>query len=201
VRTVAALLAVALLLGACGGSKAKIARLEPGAVVLAFGDSLTFGTGAAKDESYPAILARNTGLHVVNAGVPGEISAEGLARLSTALDEAQPKLLILCHGGNDFLRRMDEATAASNIRAMIELAKSRGIPVVLVATPKPGIPASVPAFYGEIASQADIPLEGSVVKDVLYDSRLKSDLVHPNGKGYGAMAAAVEKVLKKAGAI
>ena len=194
-------IAVALLLGACGASTPKIAKLDRGAVVLAFGDSLTFGTGAAKEESYPAILERDTGLQVVNAGVPGEISAEGLARLPEAIDEAQPKLVILCHGGNDFLRKLDDATAAGNIRAMIQLAKSRGIPVMLLATPKPGFPPSVPKFYAEIAAEARIPLEGGVMKAVLLDANLKSDMVHPNGKGYGAIAAAVGKLLRKSGAL
>ncbi|HTS86232.1 MAG TPA: GDSL-type esterase/lipase family protein, partial [Usitatibacter sp.] len=90
-----ALLALALLLGACGGTKAKLDKLDRGATVLAFGDSLTFGTGANPDESYPAVLAQLTGLKVVNAGVPGELSAEGLARLPDAIDEAKPRLLIL----------------------------------------------------------------------------------------------------------
>lgn len=200
-RAFVASIVAALVLGACGGSTPKIAKLDRGAVVLAFGDSLTFGTGAAREQSYPAILGRDTGLQVINAGVPGEVSADGLARLPEAIEESQPKLLILCHGGNDFLLKMDEATAAANIRAMIELAKSRGIPVVLLATPKPGIPPSVPRFYGEIAARAGIPFEGDVMKSVLLDSSLKSDLMHPNGKGYGAIAAAVAKLLKKSGAI
>ncbi|HEY4999309.1 MAG TPA: GDSL-type esterase/lipase family protein [Usitatibacter sp.] len=200
-RTLVALLAAALLLGACGGSKPSLDKLERNAVVLAFGDSLTFGTGAAKDESYPAVLERDTGLQVVNAGVPGEISADGLARLPEALEEAQPKLLILCHGGNDFLRKMDDATAAGNIRAMIQLARSRGVPVVLLGTPKPGLPPSVPKFYGDIAREMRVPYEDAVLRDVLLDNAFKSDMVHPNGKGYARIAAAIEKLLKKAGAI
>jgi acyl-CoA thioesterase I len=200
-KALAAAIVAALLMGACGASTPKIAKLDRGAVVLAFGDSLTFGTGAAKEESYPAILERDTGLHVVNAGVPGETSEEGLARLPEAIDEAQPRLVILCHGGNDFLRKLDDATAAGNIRAMIQLAKSRGIPVVLLATPKPGFPPSVPKFYADIAAEARIPLEGDILRAVLLDASLKSDMVHPNGKGYGAIAAAVGKLLGKSGAI
>ena len=198
------LVAIALMaaLLACGGaSKAKIDKLDRNAVVLAFGDSLTFGTGAGAGESYPAVLERNTGLKVVNGGVPGEISADGLERLSEVLDEVQPKLLILCHGGNDFLRKMDDAGVAKNVRLMIRLAKAKGIPVVLLATPKPGIPPSVPVFYGEIAAGEGIAFEAAAMKDVLFTSSLKSDPVHPNGKGYAQIAAAIEKLLKKSGAL
>jgi lysophospholipase L1-like esterase len=197
----AALLLVACALAACGGSKARIEKLDRGAVVLAFGDSLTFGTGAGKEESFPAVLERSTGLKVANAGVPGEISAEGLARLPAAIEEAQPKLVILCHGGNDFLRRMDEAAAARNIREMIKLARGKGIPVVLIATPKPTLPPSVPKFYAEIAAELAVPLDDEVMNSVLRDNRLKSDIAHPNASGYAEIAAAVEKLLRKSGAI
>ena len=191
----------ALLLAACGGSKGKIEKLDANAVVLAFGDSLTFGTGAGAGESYPAVLERSIGRKVVNAGVPGETSGQGLERLPEVLDEVKPKLLVLCHGGNDFLRRLDEQAAAANVRAMIDLARKRGIAVVLLATPKPGLPPSVPAFYGEIAAEMKIPFEEGVLRSVLLDNGLKSDMVHPNGAGYAQVAAAVEKVMKKAGAI
>ncbi len=54
------------------------------------------------------------------------------------LEEVKPQLLILCHGGNDFLRRLDEGKAAANVRSMIHLARSQGIAVMLISTPKPG---------------------------------------------------------------
>ena len=69
------------LLAGCTQS-AKLPPLAGDGVLLAFGDSLTFGTGAAEGESYPAVLERLTGLKVLNYGVPGEISAAGLARLA-----------------------------------------------------------------------------------------------------------------------
>ena len=194
------LLLAALLAVGCG-SKHKLEKLDAGATVLAFGDSLTFGTGASPSESYPAVLERSIGRKVVNAGVPGETSAQGLERLPTTLDEVQPKLLLLCHGGNDFLRRLDDAQAASNVRAMIQLARGRGIPVVLIATPKPGLPPAVPPFYGEIATELKVPYDDGVLRSVLLDNGLKSDMVHPNAAGYARIAAAVEKVLKGSGAI
>jgi lysophospholipase L1-like esterase len=200
VRFLAALV-VAAALAACGGAKHKVARLDAGAVVLAFGDSLTFGTGANPDESYPAALERAIGRKVVNAGLPGETSARGLARLPEVLEEVKPRLLILCHGGNDFLQRLDEAGAAANVRAMIRLARGKGVDVVLLATPKPGLPPSVPAFYAEIAAGEGVPFEEAAIRSVVTDNRLKSDLVHPNAQGYAQIAAAVEKVLKKSGAL
>ena len=193
-------IALALLLAACGGSS-KLEKLEPGAVVLAFGDSLTHGTGAGPGESYPAVLERSIGRKVINAGVPGETSAEGLARLPGVLDEVRPKLLILCHGGNDFLRRLDESRARENVRAMIALARDKGVDVVLLATPKPGVPPSIPNFYGEIAADLRVPFEDAVMRSVLVDNRLKSDLVHPNAEGYAQIAAAVKKLMEKSGAL
>ena len=195
-----AFLLAAFLAAGCG-AKHKIEKLDSGATVLAFGDSLTFGTGAAPAESYPAVLERSIGRKVVNAGVPGETSAQGLERLPATLDEVKPKLVLLCHGGNDFLRRLDDAQAAANVRGMIQLARERGIPVVLIATPKPGLPPSVPAFYGEIAAELKVPYDEGVLRSVLLDNALKSDMVHPNAAGYARIAAAVEKVLRAAGAI
>jgi acyl-CoA thioesterase-1 len=194
------LLAFVVALGGCGKSL-KVEKLDANAVVLAFGDSLTYGTGAGTTESYPAVLERRIGRKVVNAGVPGETSVEGLARLPSVLDEVQPRILILCHGGNDFLRKMDEGRAAENVRAMIRLAREKGIGVVLLATPKPGIPPAVPSFYREISADLKIPFDEGTIRSVLLDNRLKSDLVHPNAQGYAQIADAVQEVLHKAGAI
>jgi acyl-CoA thioesterase I len=194
------LLLFAALLG-CGGSSPRMDKLADDAVVLAFGDSLTYGTGAAREESYPAQLERGIKRKVVNAGVPGEISAAGLERLGDVLEEVKPALVILCHGGNDFLRKMDEASAARNVRAMIALAQERGIAVVLLATPKPTLPPSVPPFYREIATQTGAGFEEAVVKTVLTDRALKADLVHPNAEGYRKIAAALEKLLRRSGAL
>lgn len=186
---------------ACGGSYPKVAKLDPGAVVLAFGDSLTFGTGAGAADSYPAVLEQLIGRKVVRSGVPGEVSEEGLERLPEVLDEVKPGLLVLCHGGNDFLRKMDDAKARANVREMVKVARDRGIAVVLIATPKLGYGLVTPKFYGEIGQEFGIPVEVSILESVLTDKSLKSDFVHPNAPGYRKIAEAVAKVLKKAGAV
>jgi lysophospholipase L1-like esterase len=195
------LLAIALLVLAGCGKQARLPPLAPDAVVLAFGDSLTYGTGADERDSYPAQLALLIGRKVARAGVPGEISGDGLARLPEALDEHQPGLLVLCHGGNDFLRRLSKQQVAANVRGMIRLAQSHGIPVVLIGTPEPGFAVTAPEFYAEIAKEFGIPYEDGVIGKILRDSSLKSDPIHPNARGYRLIAERVAELLKKSGAL
>jgi len=179
----------------------KLPPLPNDGVLLAFGDSLTFGTGAAANESYPAVLERLTGHRVVNYGVPGEISADGLTRLPGVLEQERPALLILCHGANDLLRRMDQVQAAENLRGMVRLARERGISVVLIAVPAPGLSLTPPKFYSQVAAEFGVPIEKKALARILRKGSLKSDYIHPNGAGYRQLAEALASLLKKSGAI
>ena len=194
-------LALILLLAACGGSSPRLAPLAPDAVVLAFGDSITFGTGADAGQDYPSVLATLIGRKVYSAGVPGEVSAAGLARLPSAIDYYKPQLLILCSGGNDFLRKLGKQQTAENIRAMVRAARAEGVAVMLIGVPEPGLFLSPPEFYQDIAAELGLAYEGEALAKILRDNELKSDLIHPNAKGYARLAEAVAGVLKKSGAI
>src|SRR5688572_5535237 len=189
-----------LLIWGCS-ERPKMERLAADAVVLAFGDSLTFGTGANEDESYPAQLERLIGRRVVRAGVPGEATAQALARLPEALDEHAPRLLLLCIGGNDFLRRLGNQQAERNVREMVKLATSRGVAVMLIGTPEPGFTVSPPAFYAGIAREFRLPYEEGVIGQVLKDTSLKADPIHPNALGYRRIAERLAEQLKQGGAI
>jgi len=191
---------IALALWGCG-ERPRLERLPDDAVLLAFGDSLTFGTGAAEHESYPAQLERLIARRVVRAGVPGEVSAQALERLPQALDEHAPRLLLLCIGGNDFLRRLGNAQAERNVREMVKLARSRGIGVLLIGTPEPGFSVSPPAFYAVIASEYRLPYEGTIIGEVLKERALKADPIHPNARGYQRIAERIAQTLKQSGAI
>jgi len=190
-----------LLIAGCGGGTPKLGKLGANDVVLAFGDSLTYGTGAKAEESYPSVLNTLIGRNVVRAGVPGEQTGGGLQRLPGVLDEHQPRLVIVCLGGNDMLRKRPHQSVESNLRQILQLIKSRGMDAVLVGVPAPGLITSAPEFYEKLAKEFGIPYEGKIVTSVLYQPELKSDPIHPNADGYRKMAEAIAALLRKAGAV
>ena len=197
----ALLFALVFGLAACGDKPPQLPRLGAGDVVLAFGDSLTYGTGAATGEAFPKILSGLIGREVVGAGVPGETTEGGLERLPGVLDEVRPKLLVLCLGGNDMLRRVNHNVIESNLRAMVGAARERGVPVVLIGVPQPMLFSGTAPFYEKLAAELAIPLEGRVMEEVLFDKELKSDQIHPNARGYRRIAQAIADLLHKAGAV
>ena len=197
----ACLLLVTALLGGCGDKIPQI-HLPGDAVFLAFGDSLTYGTGAGKQESYPAILAHLSGHTVINAGIPGEISAQGKERLPGLLDRYKPGLLILCHGGNDMLRRLSPDAMKSNLEAMIDSAAKRNIPVLLIGVPSFAVLfPKANGIYDEIAEKYALLYEGEVLPRIESEAGLKSDRVHPNAEGYRQIAMAVQHLLQDSGAL
>lgn len=197
-----ALLCLALLLGACSDDTPRLNHLSNDAVILAFGDSLTYGSGTSRDSSYPAILQQLSGRQVVNAGIPGEVTAEGLARLAETIEEYQPQLLILCLGGNDMLRQRGVQEIEQNLEKMVQLSRAQGVPVLLLGVPRPAIFGLESAkLYYTLAERLQLPLEGEIIPEVLSDSSLKSDRIHPNSEGYRLMAEAIYTKLKASGAL
>lgn len=193
---------IILLLIGCSSDVPTLEKLSSNAVIVAFGDSLTYGVGASSDENYPDILSRLIQREVINAGVSGELTAQGLKRLPEILEEYQPDLLILCHGGNDMLRKTGDKKAANNLIAMIEMAQEYESEVILIGVPKPQLFLSSAAdFYAEIATKMKIPYDGDIIADVLSRNSLKSDAIHPNAKGYQKIADAIMELLQQAKAI
>lgn len=193
-------LACLFLLAACDRPP-QLPRLNAGDTIVAFGDSLTHGTGTTEDQAYPAALSRLIKRTVINAGVPGETTAEGLERLPEILQEHQPKLVLLCLGGNDMLRRQNNGQIESNLRQMIQSIKASGVHVVLIGVPEPKLFSGAPDFYERLAEEFGLPYEGEIFNDVLKDNSLKSDPIHANAAGYKAVAERLAELLKKSGAI
>jgi len=187
------------VLAGCGGP--SLDPLPADATVLAFGDSLTYGTGAPRDAAYPVVLARLTGLTVINAGVPGEVSAAGRERLPELLEEHRPDLVFLVHGGNDTLRKLPPEETRANLHAMVEAGRSAGAQVAMLGVPGRSFTLSAPAFYEEVAEELVVPIDSGTLPGLLRDRSLKSDPVHLNAAGYRRLAEAVQALLVEAGAL
>jgi len=153
--------------------------------VLAFGDSITYGYGIDKEKNYPSQLSSLLQTEVINAGVNGEVTSEGLRRLPSLLEKHKPQILIICHGGNDIIRRKSLLKAKENIAAMIKLAREKNIHVVLVGVPMLEVlTLSTAQIYYELADELSVPLEDSALEEILSDNSLKIDQIHPNAEGY-----------------
>jgi len=179
----------------------QLKHLNQDASILAFGDSLTYGTGASRNNSYPAILETLIHRKVINAGVPGEISKKGLSRLAILIKKYRPDLIIICHGGNDILRKLDLNETSKNIQKMIDLAKDNKIQVLLIAVPKFGLFLKPPSLYQVLADKNQIPINNKILPDILGSNMLKSDHIHPNARGYQLLAENIALTLRKTGAL
>jgi len=168
--------------------------------ILTFGDSLTYGHVTSHDESYPILLSSLSGHKVINGGINGETSDEGLQRLPKLLEDKSIKLMILCFGGNDILRRQSMDALKNNLKAMIRMAKTKEIEVLLIAVPDISLFGLTPLeLYEEIAKEEDVPLLGGVLANILSQPSLKSDQIHPNALGYKQMANKIHESLKENG--
>ena len=197
-------LSVVLFAVACGGDK-KEAALPAGSKVLALGDSLTAPHGVKPGEDWPTLLGQKTGWVVINAGISGNTSAQALERLPALLDEHQPQLVLVSLGGNDMLRKLSQAQTVANLGRMLDLARAGGAKAVLLATPKPSIAGAVfnslsPAeFYAEVAKDKKVPLIKDALPEVLSDTALKGDQLHPNAAGHALLGDKIHEELKKIG--
>lgn len=187
-----------LFLAAC--SKAPYTKIPPTGTILAFGDSLTYGYNVQPEHSYPSVLARLSGRNVVNAGVSGEVTADGLERLTELLQEEHYDFLILLEGGNDILQNLSQAQLKDNLARMIEVAKEHNVPVLLLAVPTKNLLAPPAALYQELADTHEVPLMNNLISRLMKQSKYKLDTVHFNEAGYEEMAGEIYREMKKLGA-
>lgn len=171
-------------------------NIKPDFRILAVGDSITNGVGAFPAQSYPAVLQSLTGIEVINAGVNGETSGQGLARLPKLLEEGSIRLMLPCFGTNDILQGHSLQRLKGNLTAMIELAKTKGIDTILIGVPDPYTMGtnSLP-LYDEIAAAEHVGYLPSLLPEVVSEPGYMSDEVHPNAKGYRFMAEEIAKYL------
>lgn len=182
-----ATISLVLLLASCGPSAPNLD--SPGSTIVCLGDSITAGVGAGPGEAYPDLLARRLGADVINAGVPGDTAADGLARLDEVLD-ADPWLVIVELGGNDILRRVPPERTEEALRSILDRLLAARVVPVLVEIEAP-LAASYAKIFDRLDDDYDIPIVEGVLGEILTDSSLKSDTIHPNSRGYEVLAAAL----------
>ena len=196
------LAALFLLLCVAGcADRAPHTALPADAVVLAFGDSVTYGMGAGAGEDYPSQLAALSGLNVVNAGVSGDTARAAGSRLAPLLSRHQPDLVIIELGGNDFLRKTAEPQVKTFLQGIIREAAASGAAVARESVPRLSLlRASIGALsdsgiYSELAEEEGVVLVPDIFSQVLSDSALRADEIHPNAQGYKVLAQGIHAEL------
>jgi len=162
---------------------------------VAFGDSLTLGTGAGNG-GYPALLGSRLGVTLQNLGVAGETTSDGLRRLAE-VEALQPRVVLLCFGGNDVLRGQSREQMFANLSVMIDRLHAQGSFVVLIGIRGTTVLRDVNANgFAELAEQKQVMHIPNLLDGLIGTPSLMSDYVHPNDAGYEKIAARLEKELK-----
>ena len=191
---------------ACNGQASPTAPDGSVPVVVAFGDSLTSGPGLRPQETYPSLLQKRISdagrrSHVVNAGVTGDTSSQGLARFDAALVPGT-QILVLAIGINDGLRGIPVQTIDRNLSTMIERAQARGIKVLLCAMEAPpvnGFNYSVEfhRLFTRLSERYHLPLVPFFLVGIITNEGLDlNETLHPTATGHKVIADAVWPYLR-----
>ena len=168
-------------------------------VILAFGDSLTAGFGLPAQESFPVQLAarlKSQGIDakVINGGVSGDTTADGVAQLGWVLAD-KPEFVLLELGANDMLRCIDPAAVRANLDTMIRRFQASGARVLLLgmrATPDcgPDYQRRFDRIYPGLAQQDHVPLYPFFLQGIAMKPQFNQpDMKHPNAKGVAVLVA------------
>lgn len=168
-----------------------------GTTIIAFGDSLTYGTGAERGQDYPSQLAKISGHDIINAGAPGETTADAMRRLDRDVLQHDPRIVIVLLGGNDFLQRSPMQQAFANLDTIVQKIQETGALVVLVGMK--GLIPFMDSYSGEykrVAKARGAVYVPNVLSGIIDSPKLKGDQVHPNGAGYKIIAERIYAAVK-----
>ena len=172
---------------------------EPEIRILVLGDSLTAGYGLAAPDSFPAQLERalrkdGTLVRVLNAGVSGDTTAGGLARLEWSL-ATKPQAVVIELGANDGLRGLNPKTTAANLNGIVSTLKRKGLAVLLVgmrAPPNLGTDygKEFNGIFGRTAAKHKVALYPFFLEGVATHKNLnQTDGIHPNAQGVSVIVS------------
>lgn len=171
-------------------------RHPRGTTIVCFGDSLTAGTGAPANESYPAHLARLLGRQVINSGVPGDTTATALARLDSDVLAHSPRIVCITLGGNDLTNGARREEAFANLETIVRRIHAAGALVVVVGIELPLFGRGFADGYRDLARRTGTVLIPNAYTGLIGHPELMSDPVHPNGRGYQVLARQVHRAIR-----
>jgi len=185
-----------------------LASSAPGGTILFLGDSLTAGLGVAQAQAYPALIQekireQNLPFDVINAGISGDTTAGGLARLDWVLQK-KIDILVLALGANDGLRGLPMAQTKANLQAIIDRVKAKNPGVKIVITgmqipPNMGgdYGAAFRAVFADLARENNAALVPFLLEGVGgHDDLNQEDHIHPTAAGHKILAENVWRVLE-----
>lgn len=158
--------------------------------ILFFGDSLVEGVGATGGNSLPAILSKSLGEPVLNYGVSGDTTRQGLARLAVAREE-NPRLVLVLLGGNDFLQKVPRTETFTNLEKIINGFQSDGSAVVLIGVRSGIVGGGADDEFEALAEKTQAYYIEDILAGVFANQSLMSDAIHPNDRGYEKISARI----------
>jgi len=188
------LIVILILFTACGKYEPKNYP-NSNTDIIAFGDSLTYGYGAARNESYPAYLSEMLGREVINLGVSGDTSAMGLARISE-IKKYEPYMVLIEFSANDFFRKNPKEQTENNLREIVRQVQNMGAIAVLVDTGGAYPMEAYTKIQKQIAAEYNTLFVPGIMDGIYSKKDLKSDQIHPNAAGYKIVAERVKKVIE-----
>lgn len=179
-----------------GNKKTTIKNVgNAGQAVVAFGDSLSYGYGAPKGQSYPDVLGQKISRPVVNMGRNGATAVSALPRLDEVLAE-NPYMVLIEYGGNDFMHAVPLNDTLTAIEKMVDGVQAAGAVAVIVDTGGYYGMNKYTKAYKKIAQEKGAVYVPGILNGVMGERGLMSDQIHPNAKGYAIVAEKVYKEIK-----
>ena len=167
-----------------------------GVNIVCIGDSVTYGYGATPGEDdYPTHLSHMMSIPVINVGVDGDTSNDGVKRLQVDILDKQPLLVIVEFGGNDFLRKIPFNDTVKNVEYIVSKSLEAGAMVAIMDMSVGMIMENYGKEYRRLAKKYNVILIPHILSDILTNASLKSDFVHPNGEGYKVLAQKVYRYI------
>ena len=168
---------------------------KTGAVLL-FGDSLAAGEGATAGNDLASQLGNVTGVPILNYGMNGDTTRDGLARLNQVLAE-DPRIAIVLLGGNDFLRKIPREETFQNLETIVTAFQKQGAIVMVLGVRSGIVGGGADEEFEVLAERTGSAYVPDVLLGVFAHPDLMSDAIHPNDTGYGVIAARIAPQLVK----